>query len=288
MNRESTQWYCHGCKRKGNAVTFLAQYENISPQKATRFLREAFGTDYRPPVGGMRAEFEEFIEGLHVEPRVFNPPIDERFQEEFQDSLTEQAISYLEGRGFDNHTIKDAGFGWDAKSERITIPIRNLMTELIGFKGRSITKEHMPKYLVIGDRPNRPTRYGFPTYEVSWSLFGCNMFPQEDVNHVYIVEGELDAIAMHMRGKYAVALGGGNFSDRQAQLIRSLGKRAVVFMDWDKAGNRATINIAEKLHPFMPVDVIGEHEGDPASMTDAELEKTLLGPMNWTQLMIES
>ena len=52
MNVETTAWMCHGCKRKGNAVSFVADFEGISNLQARRLLREAYDTTFREPEEG--------------------------------------------------------------------------------------------------------------------------------------------------------------------------------------------------------------------------------------------
>src|SRR6187549_779181 len=42
MNIHTTAFFCHGCKGRGNAVSFTAEVLGISPLESTRMLRQAY------------------------------------------------------------------------------------------------------------------------------------------------------------------------------------------------------------------------------------------------------
>lgn len=289
MNKKTTAWICHGCKRKGNAVTFLSQYENISPMKAKRYIREAWGTGYREFKGSVGTWMRERLKEPEREPPK-NQPIGEEFLELTHhnwDSKDDPHAEYMRSRGFDPGTLDKWDVGVDPVSSRVTIPVRQRNGDLIGFKARSIDPEQNPKYLVLGDRKGWKPRYGFPTYEVSESLLGSHMVA-DAVPELVLVEGELDAIALHMYGIKAVAFGGGNMSEWQVHKVQEMADSVVIFMDWDDAGIKATDSMAEKLHPHMRVRVVGEHEGDPASMPESTAKTLIHNAVSWTRLMIGS
>ena len=60
MNIDTTAWMCHGCKRRGNAVTFLAEHETVTVMKATRWLHERYGgVGSDPDAYSARSELEK-------------------------------------------------------------------------------------------------------------------------------------------------------------------------------------------------------------------------------------
>jgi DNA primase len=52
---KNTVWKCHGCGRSGNAISFVAEFQGISRQRATRELRERFAPGWHKPRGGSDA-----------------------------------------------------------------------------------------------------------------------------------------------------------------------------------------------------------------------------------------
>src|SRR6185436_15552899 len=59
MQKLTTKVHCFGCGFNGNALTFLAEYENCSPVKAARYIREWLGDDFKEPEGSFLTEIEE-------------------------------------------------------------------------------------------------------------------------------------------------------------------------------------------------------------------------------------
>jgi DNA primase len=187
-----------------------------------------------------------------------------------ESNLPEPCLNYLHDRGFCDAAIQEWGLGYDPISDRIAIPVRDEEGTLVGFKGRAYRPEHKPKYLILGDRPKRQKRYGFSTYEVGEIAFGLDRFIEEAPtynHHLIIVEGELDVISLWQSGiKNSIACGS-NFSSTHRELITAWANSVTLFLDDDPAGNRASEKIAKELSPYMPVQIVGPHEGDAASLT---------------------
>jgi len=66
MNAQTTAWFCHGCHKKGNAVTFVSSLLEISPIKATMMLKER----YQP--GFINPEAVDIVEELQ---KILSPPV---------------------------------------------------------------------------------------------------------------------------------------------------------------------------------------------------------------------
>lgn len=272
---------CWGCKERGkNAASFVMKFKGVSYNQAASWLREAYGVDFREPEGGTMAAETESRFGPKPDPAVLRVPADS-WQEGFVNNFTETpGYQYARGRGFEDATMSEWGFGYDWMSDRLTLPVLDVDGRLVGFKGRTLT-DRKPKYLVLGDRdPNRP-RYGFDPYEASEVVFGLHR--NRDVTDVVICEGELNAVALAQASvPRPVALGMSYLTDRHAVLLAQEAKRAVVFFDTDSAGEaglegheqtktgQRLPGLIEKLLPFMPVFVVPDHEGDPASMRPDE------------------
>ena len=278
MNLETTAWVCHGCKRHGNAISFLADHENIPRRQAAQFLREEYEPDFREPTGGsMRHELEERFEEKDDEEE-FIDYLDLAFLERYEAdwealvdmgvALDEESTAYMFDRGFSAETLVKFDIGYDDTSDRLTIPVFDWDGQLLGFKGRAWKKDHQPKYLILGDRLGRDeNRYGYRPYEAKHAVFGMDkaIASGHQGKKLIVVEGEFNVMAMHQMGfTNTVGLGGSNISKRQFDILRQNAGSVVLFFDFDNAGIEATLKAIDGLEPFMPVRYVPQHEGDPA------------------------
>ncbi len=261
MNRDSTAWFCHGCKRKGNAVTFLSDLHNVSHVVSHRFLRERFGGGFQVPKDTLEKEIYDYFmvqEKPTVEP--INYALQQNVLSDFS-CLNEASCAYLQDRGFTQGTIEKFQLGWDEKSTRITIPIFDEVGRLVGFKGRAIDPDNVPKYKVIGG-----SQYGWPRYHIGLVVFGIN-YVSPEIDAAILVEGELNAIAMHqMTFDHTIAIGGSTFTDTHAAKIIDRFDSILLYFDSDKAGAEATRQAAKKLEPHMKVYIAPDHDEDPADI----------------------
>lgn len=283
---KTSLWYCHGCKRKGNAVTFLAEHENISKMKAQRWLREQYDSSFREPKEGtFSAEWDAHFEKLEMKRKIItNEPLEEYLLDQYYINWDFQAyghseyvldkVYYMFDRGFNSDTLNDWQIGWSQRDERITIPIRDNDGSLVGFKGRAIDAERVPKYKLLGDLPTRQPKYGYPMYDPGKIVFGLYRAMSTDL---ILVEGELNVVAMHQLGyTNTVGLGGSNLTDHQIKLIKWHADSVILFFDSDRAGNSVAANAIEALEPFMPVRIVDSHEGDPADVLCGKIDITVL------------
>jgi DNA primase len=291
MNMETTAFFCHGCKERGNAVKFTEYVLNVSPLEAVRMLRERYnpgGID--PDARNMVEEVKKILAPPEPEPE--NPILDESLFDQFAVNwgVAEReyilnngfvACDYMFDRGFLPDTLAKWEFGYDARTDRVVFAVRDEKGRLVGFKGRAYDHRE-PKYLVLGDTPQKPGRYGWDRYFVSKIVFGAHRVPPNCP--LIVCEGELNVVALDQRiDSPAVAINGSHFSQTQAKIIRNIASSVILFLDCDKAGEEATWGwedskgywrpgIVDLLQPFMPVYIVPEHKGDPASMDAGEIE----------------
>lgn len=283
MNSESTAFICFGCKERGNAVSFLAKLENITPMLAARFLRQRYEGGWKEPKKGSISQEIEMRLRKRREEAAEEVVLSEKPLKVTVDNFSDEAREYMIDRGFTEETLEAWDIGQDPLSGRITIPVRDEYSNLVGFKARALDKYDFPKYLVLGGQ-----RYGFDSYEVSKVLFGMNKakIPEED-GTVIIVEGELDCIAMHQHGfENTVATGSANFSSVQRDIMRRRADRVVLFYDSDEGGNKGVTRVIEMLEPYMSVMVVGDHEGDPPTMEKEQIELALKHAVSSVNLLL--
>jgi hypothetical protein len=290
MNLETTNWFCHGCKRHGTAITFVASLLSISPIKSKKLLREAYDPasldpDKRIMAQEIRNIFAKAAEGPQSAPQ--NVPISDLFLERFDvdwemaaaagDEAPECFRYMLQERGFAHETLEHWSFGYDERTNRITFPVCNERGEIVGFKGRS-WDGRFPKYLVLGDADDADPYYGFGRFYTGSLIFGLDLAISEgDATELIVCEGELNAIALWEMGyRNAVALNGSNLTSRQARLIRTYADRVIFFFDFDKAGLEGMwgrddekghhLGALEILARDLSVFLVGSHDADPADM----------------------
>lgn len=266
MNRDSTAFFCHGCKEKGNAIHFLSKYEAVSPILAANWIRDRYASGFLDPGESFLTELEQML--IHEEPV---PHTNQKIHYEL-DVLVDEPLEYMHSRGFCDAAIKHWGLGYDPISDRVAIPIMDEYNNLVGFKARSYKEGHNPKYLALGDVKHN--RYGFKPYEKSKVVFGLHNAIFSNPDHVIIVEGELNAIAMWQYGfTNTVALSGSHFSDYQRDQILTFFDAVTVFVDSDRAGQQVSADIVDSLFPYMKVSLVDEHEGDPADLSSEQCSK---------------
>jgi DNA primase len=275
MNIESTAFLCHGCHRKGNAVTFLAELEGITTLLANRFLQERYGgVGSDPDAYSARVELEKLWEkNARVEEPNFDPPLAEEVMDDFSidwhaaakvaPEVESDWFKYIFDRGFTPDTLVNWEIGYCDDTNRIAIPVRDVNGDLVGFKGRAWRDHHKPKYLVLQPR-------GLPRYHVARNVFGLY---RAEGTHLIVVEGELNVVAMWQMGyRNVVAINGSNFSDRHEFLLRNYADKVTIFLDSNDAGYDGTLKIVNSLGPHMPIDVVPDHDFDAADCINPEKE----------------
>lgn len=271
MQIGTTIMHCFGCGFNGNAVSFLAEYEGVSPLKARKWLRDRFGMGFFESKEGFKAEIEKKLERqekkrqnkdaivkhftLLDEAEVEKRNVDwykifDLWQGKIQEAYP---LAYMLDRGFHPNTLTEWAIGWDMISQRISIPIRDEYGNLVGFKARAVD-DSPQRYKVLGG-----PEYGFETHGVTNILFGLDRIKS---GKILVREGELNTIALHEAGFYNSVGSGKILSDKQIQLIKKYGESVVFWFD----DFRDTINAARSLEGFMPTAVIRPTEKDPSDM----------------------
>lgn len=269
-----TTFYCFACGKAGTAVTFLSEIEDVSPIVARRLLRQQFGMSFKEPEDTL---LHEISEKLNSRP--------ERFPLKYEQPELEQnwfklpwanpprvakdsPYDYLVNqRGFTPEILEQFDVGIDGRSERITIPLYDERNRLVGFKARTfLPNAKPPKYLVLGGEG-----FSFQTCDVSLILFGLPQAQESEAwqnrRELNVVEGELNAIAMHQKGyPNTVGISGQYLSDRQADLLKDCHSVVLIFDEKDKA-----IAASKKIERYVKVWFAPPRDKDPADMTGAEV-----------------
>jgi DNA primase len=185
----------------------------------------------------------------------YTPATDEPLTLEFGDVEEETFVEALPNDWVDNST-------WLSDVRGIAIETQNrfdagyaVMRDAVGMPwmdehGRIVTV----KYRRAGDK----AFWYEPRIEggrLKSMLYGFHLAKSSKL--IVVCEGEIDAMSVVQSGYAAVALGGANFSDQQASLLRnSIADEIVVFTDNDEAGRRVRKAIIDKLVGHKRVSVV--------------------------------
>lgn len=313
MNLETTKFFCHSCKERGDAVKMASDILGVSPLEAIRMLKQRYSPGGIDP--DSRCMVEEIRKIIHKEPelkrenRIYPEEILDRykvdwptlFAEWHEGAGREYAEYLLEKRGFEPETLMDWEFGWSERHHRITLPVRDENGNLVGIKARALD-DRKPKYLNLRDEENdiqpylknevvfaldRVWKYFSEWRHLGFTKDGGNVYIRPTEHKVIILEGELNAIMMHQCGyQNTVSINGSYFGNRQMQLIKRYADNALLFFDSDVAGYDATHEVAKTLLPFMPVSIVPDHTGDPADMHIYTIRRLISDAQPYRKVML--
>lgn len=268
-------YYCFGCHKGGGVINFVMELEGLSYPDAVRNLAKRCGMEVpEDEQYQSRYQAQERLWALHKEAARF-------FHSQLYAPIGQNALNYALGRGMPKSTLTKFGIGyapdsWDmlvkamqAKGytkqelidsglvteskkngnifdrfrDRLMFPIIDIRGNVIGFGGRIMNNNdpNAAKYL------NSPETLIFNKRK---NLFALNYAKKSKLGYLILVEGYMDAIALHQYGfDCAVASLGTSLTEEHAVLISRYVEQVVLIYDGDEAGQRATrraIPILEK------------------------------------------
>ena len=266
-------YYCFGCHKGGGVINF--QMEGLSYPDAVRALAKRAGmTVPEDEQYQSRYRHQERLWALHKEAARF-------FHSKLYSPEGKAALDYALGRGMPKATLTTFGIGYapdswtslvdalrkkgytdeelkdsglvtvskkngslfDRFRDRLMFPIIDVRGNVIGFGGRIMNNNdpNAAKYL------NSPETLIFNKRK---NLFALNLAKKSKLGYLILVEGYMDAIALHQYGfDCAVASLGTALTEDGANLLSKYTDQVVLIYDGDKAGQQATqraIPILEK------------------------------------------
>lgn len=269
-NQKRGFYYCFGCKKSGDAITFLMEYKGIGFNDAIKFLMK-FNSIPVKAIDGNQSKISDkskfFLlekvasfycknlkENLLKNQILVNFLIERGltiemidvfqlgFSSDSWDGILKEFINkhdrmYLIELGL---LIKKNNVIYDRFRNRIIFPIKNLDNNIIGFGGRILSNNIKPKYI------NSPESDIFIKRN---ELYGLCKINQDNVHRsIIIVEGYLDVISLYKCGiTNVVSSLGTSFSYEQFNLLKKKYKKIIFCYDGDEAGQTASFKIAIKL-----------------------------------------
>ena len=263
-------YYCFGCHKGGGSINFVMEMEGLTYPDAVRALANRCGMEV-PEDDQYQSRYrqQERLWALCKEAARY-------FHSQLYTEAGAQGLAYAQKRGMPKSTLTTFGIGfapdswnglimamkakgytdkelidaglvsekggriYDRFRNRLMFPIIDVRGNIIGFGGR-VMDDSTPKYL------NSPETVIFNKRK---NLFALNLARKSKLGYLILVEGYMDAIALHQYGfDCAVASLGTSLTEEHATLISRYVEQVVLIYDGDEAGQRATkraIPILEK------------------------------------------
>ena len=268
-------YYCFGCHKGGGVINFQMEIEGLSYPDAVRALAKRVGMEV-PEDEQYQSRYrqQERLWALHKEAARF-------FHSQLYAPIGAEALNYAIGRGMPKSVLTRFGIGYapdswtglvdamrkkgysdqelrdsglvtiskkngnlfDRFRDRLMFPIIDVRGNVIGFGGRIMNDKdkNAAKYL------NSPETLIFNKRK---NLFALNLAKKSKLGYLSLVEGYMDAIALHQYGfDCAVASLGTALTEDGAALLSRYTNQVVLVYDGDNAGQNATqraIPILEK------------------------------------------
>ncbi|EOD8472827.1 DNA primase [Staphylococcus aureus] len=269
--------HCFGCKKGGNVFQFTQEIKDISFVEAVKELGDRVNVAVDIEATQSNSNVQIASDDLQM------IEMHELIQEFYYYALTktvegEQALTYLQERGFTDALIKERGIGfapdsshfchdflqkkgydielayeagllsrneenfsyYDRFRNRIMFPLKNAQGRIVGYSGRTYTGQET-KYL------NSPETPIFQKRKLLYNLDKARKSIRK-LDEIVLLEGFMDVIKSDTAGlKNVVATMGTQLSDEHITFIRKLTSNITLMFDGDFAGSEATLKTGQNL-----------------------------------------
>ncbi|MCQ2515897.1 MAG: DNA primase [Saccharofermentans sp.] len=268
---------CFGCQKSGNAIGFIMELEKLSFPEAVKYLGDQYGVevewgdddsqsakDLKSKKDRVRSILSDaavfYYKALNSEcgkpardyaaKRGLTKETLVKFGIGYAPDGFDNLVKHLRSKGYTDDELQNSGLFTVAKNGnlvdlfrgRFIVPIFDAFGKIIAFGGRNLGPE-LPKYV------NSPDSL---VYKKQEHLYGLNFAKKAKSKQLIIVEGYMDAIAMHQAGiENAVAALGTAFTDSQLRLASKYAEEIVFFFDSDQAGKNAAIRATHMMLNYL-------------------------------------
>jgi DNA primase len=263
INAEEGLYYCFGCGKGGDVITFVREVEHLEFAEAVERLAARSGIQIRYDTAAVSEERQRRARLVAA----MTQAVDWYHERLLSGDDAKGARNYLRSRGYDGEVVRSyrigwAPDGWDELSQalrlpadvardtglgflnkrdrvqdffrsRVLFPIFDVRGDPVAFGGRRMEGGEGPKYR------NSPET---PLYSKSRVLYGLNWAKAAvvDANEVVVCEGYTDVIGLARAGiGWGVATCGTALSDEHVRVLKNFARRLVLAYDADDAGQAA-------------------------------------------------
>lgn len=289
---------CFVCGEKGNVITFVQKYENISFTQAVKKLADRAGITLE--VTNYKKEIDPSISKLHnLLKEVQNYATYSLYTEEGREALnylhevrrlddesiksfqigyvpsSEQMIKFLEYKGYTTSEMNEAGIlnydygnAYSFLKGRIAFPVHSPTGNVIGFSCRTLPNEKGAKYI------NSPESKIFTKGNTLFNLDQARNAALAK-KEIVVMEGQMNPIKAKTIGlDNCVAQMGTALTEQQIKLLKQLNVSVKLMYDGDHAGQLHTHKNYELLRAAgIPTKAVLLPDGlDPDEMIDKDTE----------------
>lgn len=252
-------FHCFGCGEGGDGIAFVSKIKNLTFNETITLLADKMGIEVE--LGDNKDKKENILYDINREAAIYfyknllkNPfPMNylknrkitlqsiKNFGIGYANDSWDDLTNYLRKKFKEEDIIKsgliskgNTGKIYDKFRNRIIFPIFNINNKIIGFGGRTLSKDKtQPKYL------NSPETEVFIK---GHNLYGINKSKNHiRNNYVVLVEGYMDYLSLiEAKIDNVVAVLGTALTNKQVSLIKNYTENIVLMYDSDEAGLNAT------------------------------------------------
>lgn len=267
-------YYCFGCQASGDVISFVTKTDNLAFEEAIKYLANLVGIPLpeKNPIEQEKLNTKNNL--LEILSKVSS-----WFQQQLRLSPNHKAYEYLQLRGLNDIDLQNFSIGYAPKKglleflknknikladavelgvliknetgyverfkDRVIFPIKNHKNQVVGFGGRALDPEVMPKYL------NSPESIVFKKNNL---LYASEIASKNSLKtgRLIVVEGYMDAIFMHKAGfNDTVATLGTAFNQVHLNALWNIANEPIMCFDGDVAGKKAMLKAAHVALPLL-------------------------------------
>jgi len=270
INENQQFYHCFGCKASGNVISLVMQLESVDFFSAVELLAKwaniamptvAVDPDYL----AKKKRKERALECLELAKdfycaNLYKQPAKPMLEYLYKRGITDELIKtfnigasldwdgvvkLLKSKGYSDDEIVNSGVAaksekgrvYDAMAERITFAIFDIYSSCIGFTGRTMSDEVMPKY-----RNTSQTM----VFDKSNLVYGMDVLKKNKlanfVDKLIVVEGNVDVISLVGAGFInTLACMGTAMTPFHARVFKRFSPNIYLCFDGDTAGRKAAM-----------------------------------------------
>ncbi len=313
VNPTDRFYYCYGCHKSGDVITFIREMESLDFNDAVKYLADRAHI----PMPDVKYDDEKIKEQKRKRERLLallkdtamfyvknyrSPQGAKHYEYALKRKYTEETTTkfgigasldfnglpaYLKSKGYTEEEMIESGacgekngrcFDW--LGGRLIIPIIDQFNNVVAFDGRRIDGEKERKYV------NTKETQVFFKGKTLFNINNLKKLKNEGLlSSIILVEGHLDVVSLSQGGfPNVVASMGTAFTKDQARMLKRFADTVYVCYDSDTAGRNATVKSLEILSAeALDVKVVSMPEGmDPDDVI------TKLGKEEYERLLRES
>ena len=277
VNSSGQFYYCFGCHKSGDVISFIMEIESLDFNDAIKFLAERAGIPLPEfkydddKIKEQKKKRERLLDLLKDTAVFYAKNIRKEGAEKHVEYILKRKISsetvakfgigaslnfydlpkYLSSKGYSNEEMVESGAVdvnkdgkyYDALGGRLIIPIINQFGQVVAFGGRLLEKADFAKY-----KNTRETT----VFSKSNNLYNLNNLKklknEKGLDKIIIVEGYMDTISLCQAGILnVVASMGTSLTKDQARILKRYSDKVYISYDGDFAGQKASIRGLEIL-----------------------------------------